>query len=146
MSQLQVLLKIEQEKENELAQDLQSAQSYHQACVKKLDEVQRYKLEYLKRMQSQAGVGMQGVDYQHYQRFIVQLEDGIKQQLEVIATSKQVVDQRKGIWLEQHKKVKSVTTLLDKKHKQQLLKEEKYQQSLADEFAAQKYIRQQLLS
>ena len=139
--QLELLLRIESEKEQQFATELQSAQSFLQAGKTKLDQVQAYKLEYLKRMQSMGDQGVLGSNYQHFKRFIVQLEAGIKKQVEVTEISKQVLQQRKGEWLEQNKKVKAVEMLLEKKrlHIQTVM--DKAEQSLSDEFASQKFIR-----
>lgn len=144
--QLEVLLRIESEKEQQFATDLQSAQSFLQAGQSKLQQVQRYKLEYLKRMQSMGDEGVLGGNYQHFQRFIVQLEEGIKKQIEVTETSKQVLNQRKETWLEQSKKVKAVETLIDKKRIMIQKVKDKEEQSLADEFASQKFIRTKIMN
>ena len=143
-SQLLVLKRIEKEKEQKAAMDLQSAQSFLQANQAKLKEVQSYKLDYLKRMQQMGSSGMGGGSYQHYQRFIVQLDQGILAQTNVVSTAKEVVEQRRQEWLMQTNKVKAVDTLLDKKAQARQAKLDKYEQNQADEFAAQKNIRSQL--
>ena len=145
-AQLELLLKIESDKEQEFARDLQSAQSYLSACEQKLKEVLSYKLDYLKKMQSMGGQGIGGSSYQHYQRFIVQLEDGIKKQYEVIDMAKEVLEQRRTTWLEQQQKVKAVDLVLSNKRKIQQAKQDKYEQSISDEFATQKFIRNKLVS
>lgn len=143
-SQLLVLKRIEKEREQKAAMDLQSAQSFLQANQAKLKEVQSYKLDYLKRMQQMGSSGMGGGSYQHYQRFIVQLDQGILAQTNVVSTAKEVVEQRRQEWLMQTNKVKAVDTLLDKKAQARRIKLDKYEQNQADEFAAQKYIRNQM--
>ncbi|MBU2917501.1 flagellar export protein FliJ [Psychrosphaera sp. F3M07] len=142
--QLELLLRIESEKEQQFATELQSAQSFLQAGQTKLKQVQSYKLEYLKRMQAMGDQGVLGGNYQHFQRFIVQLEAGIKKQIEVTETSKQVLQQRKSVWLEQSKKVKAVQTLIDKKRNQIQMVMDKEEQSISDEFASQKFIRNKI--
>lgn len=140
-AQLELLLKIQSDKEQELARDLQSAQSYLTSCEQKLKEVLAYKLDYLKRMQDMGTKGVGGSSYQHYQRFIVQLEEGIKKQYDVIEMAKEVVEQRRNTWLEQQKSVKAVELLLDKKRMKQQAVKDKQEQSMIDEFATQKFIR-----
>ncbi len=140
-AQLELLLKIESDKEEELARDMQSAQSYLVSCEQKLEEVLSYKLDYLKRMQDMASKGVGGSSYQHYQRFIYQLEEGIKKQYEVIAMAKEVVSQRRTTWLEQQKSVKAVELVLEKKRLKQKAIRDKQEQAIADEFATQKFIR-----
>lgn len=143
-AQLELLLKIESDKEQELARDMQSAQSYLNSCEHKLKEVLAYKLDYLKRMQDMGTKGVGGSSYQHYQRFIVQLEDGIKKQYEVIDMAKDVVAQRRNSWLEQQRSVKAVELLLEKKRQKQQAIRDKHEQTIADEFATQKFIRNRI--
>ena len=140
-AQLELLLKIESDKEQELARDMQSAQSYLASCEQKLKEVLSYKLDYLKRMQDMGVKGVGGSSYQHYQRFIVQLEDGIKKQYEVINMAKEVVEQRRTTWLEQQKSVKAVELVLERKRLKQQAIKDKQEQAMAEEFATQKFIR-----
>lgn len=140
-AQLELLLKIESDKEQEMASDMQSAQSYLASCEQKLKEVLSYKLDYLKRMQSMGQKGVVGTSYQHYQRFIVQLEDGINKQYDVINMAKEVVEQRRTIWLEQQRAVKAVELVLEKKRLKQQAIKDKQEQAMADEFATQKFIR-----
>ena len=142
--QLELLLKIEGDKEHGFAQDLQSAQSFYQANLAKLKEVQNYKLEYLKQLQQMGANGLAGGNYQHYQRFIVQLESGIEAQNQAVETAKQVVEQRRSIWLEQRTKVKAVETLIANKKAKVQHQLDKQEQNLADEFASQKFIRSRL--
>jgi flagellar FliJ protein len=75
----------------------------------------------------------------------VQLEEGIKKQIDVTETSKQILEQRKMVWMEQNKKVKAVEMLLEKKRIQIQAARDKEEQTLADEFASQKYIRNKML-
>ena len=142
--QLELLMKIESEKEQKFATELQSAQSFLQAGRTKLEQVNHYKLEYLKRMQSMGDEGVLGTNYAHFQRFIVQLEVGIKKQVEITEVSEQVLQQRKAEWLEQNKKVKAVEMLIEKKRLQIQAARDKEEQTLADEFASQKFIRNKI--
>lgn len=143
-AQLELLLKIESDKEQELAREMQSAQSYLSACEQKLKEVLSYKLDYLKRMQDMGTKGVGGSSYQHYQRFIVQLEEGIKKQYEVIEMAKEVVEQRRTTWLEQQKSVRAVELVLEKKRLRQQAIKDKQEQAISDEFATQKFIRNRM--
>lgn len=143
-NQLLVLKKIESDKEQQAITAMQSAQSYLQSNEAKLREVQSYKLDYLKRMQERGVTGIGGASYQHYQRFIVQLDQGISAQANVVDIAKQVVEQRKQEWFAQKNKVKAVDTLLTKKALERQHRIDKYEQNQSDEFASQQYIRRKL--
>lgn len=142
--QLELLLRLEKEKEEKFATELQSAQSFLAANQQKLKEVQSYKLEYLKKMQLQGVQGVIGGNYQHFKRFIVQLETGIKKQYEVIDMAKEVLEQRRTTWLTQQQKVKAVELVLEKKRIKQQKVIEKAEQAESDEFATQKFIRNRM--
>ncbi|MDB2373265.1 flagellar export protein FliJ [Psychrosphaera haliotis] len=143
-NQLHILKKIETDKEQQAITAMQSAQSYLQANQAKLKEVQSYKLDYLKKMQSRGVSGIGGASYQHYQRFIVQLDQGIAAQMNVVDIAKQVLEQRKQEWFVQKNKVKAVDTLLTQKAKARQQRIDKYEQNQSDEFASQQYIRRQM--
>jgi flagellar protein FliJ len=143
-NQLNVLKRIEVSKEQEAALALQSANSFLMGNQSKLKDVERYKIEYLKKLQEKGMNGVTGDSYAHYQRFIVQLEQGIEAQSRVVDTAKQVVEQRKNDWLAQKNKVTAVQTLLTKKQSERQARLEKQEQNQQDEFASQLYIRNQL--
>ncbi|MDC2888326.1 flagellar export protein FliJ [Psychrosphaera algicola] len=102
--QLETLFKIEKDKEQGYATDLNSAQSFYQLNIQKLKEVEGYKLDYLRQLQQRGNAGLQGGNYMHFQRFIVQLDEGIVAQCHAVDVAKQVVQQRRAIWLEQRSK------------------------------------------
>jgi flagellar FliJ protein len=141
IQQLQLLHKIESDKEAECAKNLKAAQSFLDSNLAKLNEAHAYKVDYLKRMQQEGQAGVRGGNYQHLQNFIVQLDEGIFAQQNAVDTAKQVVEQRRKIWLEQRTKVKAVDTLISNKKSQYQLVMNKQEQNLADEFASQKFIR-----
>lgn len=145
-SQLLLLQKIELEKEQSCAMAMQSAASFLNANEAKLKEVQDYKLEYLKKLKEKGESGVGGDSYAHYHRFIVQLDLGIEAQAQVVATAKEVIDQRRMEWLEQKNKVKAVNTLLEKKQQARHKKLEKAEQNQIDEFASQQFIRSRIES
>lgn len=141
--QLETLFKIEKDKEQGFATDLNSAQSFYQQNIQKLKEVEGYKLDYLRQLQQRGNAGLQGGNYMHFQRFIVQLDEGIAAQVHAVDVAKQVVQQRRTIWLEQRSKTQAVETVLaNKKAKKQLVMD-KLEQAESDEFALQKFVRQQ---
>lgn len=140
--QLETLHRIEKDKEQSFATDLQSAQSFYQANIEKLKEVEGYKLDYLKQLQQRGNDGLAGGNYMHFQRFIVQLDEGIAAQSNAVDVSKQVVEQRRAIWLEQRAKVKAVDTVLAAKKKKKDIAMNRLEQTENDEFALQKFIRQ----
>lgn len=141
IKQLELLLRLESEKETEYAKNLKSAQSFLDASQVKLKEAHAYKLDYLKRMQAEGQAGVRGGNYQHLQNFIVQLEEGILAQQNAVDTARQVVEQRRNIWLEQRTKVRAVETLIENKKLKQQMVINKQEQNEADEFASQKFIR-----
>lgn len=139
--QLETLFQIEQNKEKTYATDLSSAQSFYQSNVQKLKEVESYKLDYLKQLQQRGSDGLAGGNYMHFQRFIVQLDEGIAAQNNAVDVAKQVVEQRRNIWLEQRAKTQAVESVLNAKKAKKQLYMNKLEQAENDEFALQKFVR-----
>lgn len=143
-NQLQLVWQIEQDKEDSLARHLQQARSYLTANQEKLYGLQRYRNEYMKNIHEQGTGGVKGQNYQHCQQFINKLEQACQQQHQNVATAKQVVEQRKQVWLEQQKRRKAVEHLIEKQRKAVVLKQQKEEQKLMDEIVLNRLIRERM--
>lgn len=139
IKQLQMVAKLEQDKEDKLAREFQQAQQHLTENRQKLDGIEEYRMDYIRQLQSKANEGIQIGSYSHFQGFIGKLEEAIKQQTGLIETATQVVAQRKGLWLQQQRKRKAVELLIDKHHQQQQQKEAKIEQAQLDEIATQRF-------
>jgi len=61
-----------------------------------------------------------------------------------VNTAKQVVTQRKALWLKQQVKAKAVAKLIEKQAEKQAMKVAKAEQKMLDEFASNQFYQRQL--
>jgi len=142
IQQLQMVFRLEQEKEDKLAREFQQAQQNLEENKQKMTGIETYRMDYLRQMQQKGNEGVTIDSYGHFQAFVTKLEEAIKQQSTVISTAFQVVTQRKNLWLEQQRKRKAVEMLIDKHHASVRAKADKAEQALLDEVATQRFFRQ----
>lgn len=141
MSQLALVAKFEQEKEQKAAQAYQLAQQHVQEQKQKLRNLEQYRIDYLKQIQQ---TGMAGVGARHYNQhlsFVGKLDKACEQQLQVISKANLVADQRKQQWMNQQKRRKAVDMLIEKQKLAAQAKEARQEQRLMDEYASQRYFR-----
>ena len=144
MKQLDTLLKYEKEKETQAAQKLQAAELEYQQNISRLNGVGDYRLEYMKRLNSQALVGIDSATYSHYHGFIAKLDNAAEQVRIAMVQAKSLTEQCKSLWMKQRQKVKAVEYLRDKKLKQMALLANRNEQKMFDEIATQQFIRRKL--
>lgn len=144
MSQLQLVARIELEKEQKAAQMFQMAQQNVMQQRQKLSSLQQYRLDYLRQIQNTGKSGVAAKAYHQHLSFVGKLDKACQQQMGIISQATLVADQRKRAWLEQQKRRKAVDMLLDKKALQAQKRESRLEQVMSDEFASQKFFRNQL--
>ena len=140
-NQLERVAQWEQDKEDRFARDFQQAQQYLFEQRQRLENIELYRREYLTNIQNTGTAGLGARDYTQQLSFVGQLDSACQQQNQVISQAILVAEQRKQAWLVQQRKRKAVEFLIDKKHKQQIIRQEKQEQQLLDEFALQSYLR-----
>lgn len=140
--QLQLVAQWEKEKEDKLARDYQLALQHVNQNQQKLSGLQRYRLDYLRQLQQRAAQGVGATTFGQHQAFIEKLDQACAQQTQVLARTKAVAEQRKGLWLRQQQKRKAVEMLIDKKHQEKAQREAKREQAMLDEIATQRFVRQ----
>ncbi|MDN4504402.1 flagellar export protein FliJ [Alteromonadaceae bacterium BrNp21-10] len=140
-NQLQMVARWEREKEDKLAREYQQAQQYWQINKTKLAGLENYRLDYLRQLQQKAKSGLGSLSFGQHQGFVSKLDKACQEQIKHIAKAKLVADQRRELWLKQQQKRKAVDMLLDKKHQQLLIKEQRDEQKMLDEMSIQKFIR-----
>ncbi len=141
-SQLQLVAKLEQEKEEKAAMNYQLAQNYVDEQRMKLQGLEQYRLEYFRNIQQKGQTeGLEAMSFNQHQGFITKLDSACEQQRKIIHNAVLAADQRKAIWLQHQQKRKAVDMLLEKKKQEALLVEAKLDQKLMDEVATQRFFR-----
>lgn len=141
MNQLERVAKFEQEKEQKAAQAFQIAQHNVNAQKQKLQNLQHYRLEYLKQIQQSGKGGVAAKQYHQHLSFVGKLDKACEQQTGILSQASLAADQRKRQYLEQQKRRKAVDMLIEQKRLQAQKLEARREQQMMDEFATQKYFR-----
>lgn len=141
IKQLEMVVKLERDKEDKLVHEFQQAQQNLIQNEQKLDGIEEYRMDYVRQLQAKSNGGMNINSYSHYQAFIGKLEDALKQQHQVIDTARQVTHQRKTLWLTQQQKRKAVELLVDKHWQEEAQKDRRKEQALLDEVATQRFFK-----
>lgn len=144
-SQLHMVARWEQEKEEKAAMNFQLAQKYVNEQRTKLQGLEQYRLEYFRQIhQKGSSTGLKAMSFNQHQGFIAKLDRACEQQRQVIHNAVLASEQRKEAWLKQQQKRKAVDMLLEKKQVQAMAREARLEQVLMDEVALQKFVRKDM--
>jgi flagellar FliJ protein len=144
MKQLNTLLKFEQDKEAKAAQQLQKSELEYQQNIQRLNGVEDYRLEYMKRLMDRSREGIDNATLSHFHNFIAKLDNAAEQVQIAVEQAKALVEQSKTYWLKQRQKVKAVEHLQKTQLKKVALIEQKNEQKMFDEIATQQFVRRSL--
>jgi flagellar FliJ protein len=81
-----------------------------------------------------------------YHAFIAKIEEAIRQQASTVNTAKQVVSQRKTLWLKQQIKAKAVAKLIENQKIKAAAVVAKNEQKMLDEFTSNQFFQRRKLS
>jgi flagellar FliJ protein len=146
IKQLLLVADLEAKKVQHCAMQYQQANAHLQANQQKLSGLERYKIDYLRSIKQKAEKGIGANTMIQHHQFVGQLDRACEQQIQVINQSVLVVAQRKQQWLDQQKKQKAITHLIEIKEKQIQQKANKQEQQLFDELALQSTVRKSIYS
>jgi len=132
-NKLDLLLKIENDKEENLRMSYLQANQNLQANQQKLQGLNSFRLEYSQQLH------LKGTGFGQYHTFISKIEEAIRQQASTINTAKQVVSQRKTLWLKQQIKAKAVAKLIENQKLKANALIAKNEQKMLDEFSANQF-------
>lgn len=99
----------------------------------KLQELQRYRLEYQQQFTRRAGLGMGATDLRDYQAFLARLDEAIRQQVSVVARAGADRDTEKGKWQQAAIKAKALDHVIDKWRTEERRIQDKREQRESDE-------------
>ena len=120
-------------KEQAAAIALGTSNRVHSENVKKLESLQQYREEYLKRFNSHGQLGMDVSAMQSYKGFIEGLEQAIRDQQIRIIESEQQCQQSKRIWQHVHMKTEIMNTTVNRYKKQEQYDEDHREQKETDD-------------
>ncbi len=88
---LEVRRVMEQE-QREVSLRLQQKQGFFSQATERLQELLRYREDYLQRFQCDAGGGLAGTRLRNYQAFLAKLDNAIRQQQDILARARAEAD------------------------------------------------------
>ena len=138
-NKLDLLLKLENDKEENLRMSYLQANQNLQANQQKLQGLNNFRLEYSQQLHVKGKSGLSSAGFGQYHAFIAKIEEAIRQQASTVNTAKQVVTQRKALWLKQQVKAKAVAKLIEKQNLKAAALMAKSEQKMLDEFAANQF-------
>ncbi len=138
---LQPLLEYARERSESAAQELQRLRHQWSLAEEKLQQLQAYLADYHARLGSTTSGGMTAGSMRDFQRFIAKLELAIRAQGEEVVRCRQRWEAGQRIWLEREREVKAYDALRERHEREELLKENKRDQRLQDEFAQNQRLR-----
>jgi flagellar FliJ protein len=138
---LQLLIKVQREREDTLQGQFVKAQQYYMQAEQKYQGLANYRTEYIQQSQQQGASGLGGRQFNQFVNFIAKLDLALVQQARLVQQSRQVAEQRKQSWLKMQTKRKALELLVQRADTATQLHIGKQQQKLADEFASQQFYR-----
>ena len=138
-NKLELLLKIENDKEENLRMSYLQANQNLQANQQKLQGLNNFRLEYSQQLHLKGKSGLSSAGFGQYHAFIAKIEEAIRQQASTVNTAKQVVTQRKTLWLKQQIKAKAVAKLIENQKLKANALMAKNEQKMLDEFSANQF-------
>lgn len=139
--QLDLIYRLEQDKERQSANQLQQAEQEYQQNIQRLQSVSDYRLEYMRRLSERSKQGIDSTVYSHFHAFIKKLDNASEQVKIAMNQAKALVKQRKEQWLKQRQKVQAVETLIKAAQQKQQKIANKREQKMFDEIALQQFVR-----
>lgn len=136
----------------EIAQDaLQEATvqlgKMQQACSQaeaQLNQLVNYELEYRQQLQqNMTNDGMAATNWMNYQQFMTSLDKTLEQHRQHVSQCQQRVSQALKNWQEKKQRLNAFETLRDRALATQLLKENKLDQKMMDEYAQRATLRKE---
>lgn len=138
-NKLDLLLKLENDKEENLRMSYLQSNQNLQANQQKLQGLNNFRLEYSQQLHVKGKSGLSSAGFGQYHAFIAKIEEAIRQQASTVNTAKQVVSQRKALWLKQQVKAKAVAKLIEKQNLKAAALLAKSEQKMLDEFSANQF-------
>lgn len=141
LAQLQLLVKVQQEKEDKLHAQYRAALQNYQSMQQKYQGLADYRIEYVQQTQNRGQQGMAGRSFNQYLNFIGKLDAALAVQQQYVQQAKASADQRLLQLLEMQKKRKALEILIERELAEVQRKADKQEQKMLDEIATQQFFR-----
>jgi len=141
LAQLQLLAKVQLEKEEKLQAQFVQAQQFAQQAAEKYAGLANYRTDYIRQSQQRGAEGIASRQFNQYLNFITKLDQALTQQNLQVQQAQRVTDMRRNAWLAMQKKRKALDLLIDKELQAGYVRAQKQEQKMLDEIATQQFFR-----
>ncbi|MFN6971086.1 MAG: flagellar export protein FliJ [Rheinheimera sp.] len=141
LAQLQLLAKVQLEKEEKLQAQFVQAQQFAQQAAEKYAGLANYRTDYIRQSQQRGAEGIASRQFNQYLNFITKLDQALTQQNLQVQQAQRVTDMRRNAWLAMQKKRKALDLLIDKELQAGYVRAQKQEQKMLDEMATQQFFR-----
>jgi flagellar FliJ protein len=141
LAQLQLLVKVQQEKEDKMQAQYRAALQNYQSMQQKYQGLADYRIEYVQQTQNRGQQGMESRQFNQYLNFIGKLDAALTAQQQYVQQAKASADQRLLQLLAMQKKRKAMEILIDRELAELQRKADKQEQKMLDEIATQQFFR-----
>lgn len=135
---LQPVARLADKQERSAAQALGEARQAQVSEEQRLQELLSYRLEYIADFQRRGRAGLNGVELQQFQQFLLQLDRAIEQQHQRIRGAVVQVEQRVGQWQQRASKAKAINNVVGNLQQTELRQADKREQAVQDDRSAQR--------
>ena len=126
---------IAEDKEKKLAVSVVACERRVTEAETKLQELERYRLEYQQQYATRAARGMGATDLRDYQAFLARLNEAVKQQQALVQRAGDERDAERRRWQEAACKAKALDHVIDKWKTEERRVADQREQRDSDEFA-----------
>ena len=141
LPQLQLLAKVQREKEDKLQALYIQAQQFAKNQQDKYDGLANYRTDYIRQSQQRGMQGVQSRQFNQYLAFITKLDQALEQQNMQVQQAKKVAETRRVNWILMQRKRKAIDLLIEKELEKIAIKAQKQEQKMLDEIATQQFFR-----
>lgn len=141
LAQLQLLAKVQREKEDKLQALYIQAQQFAKNQQDKYNGLANYRTDYIRQSQQRGMQGVQSRQFNQYLAFITKLDQALEQQNMQVQQAKKVAETRRVNWILLQRKRKAIDLLIEKELEKMAIKAQKQEQKMLDEIATQQFFR-----
>lgn len=141
LKQLQLLAKVQLEKEEKLQAQFVQAQQFAQMAADKYSGLANYRTDYIRQSQQRGAEGIASRQFNQYLNFITKLDQALTQQNMQVQQAQRVAEMRRNAWLLMQTKRKALDLLIDKELQAGYVRGQKQEQKMLDEMATQQFFR-----
>ena len=140
-SSLPILIDLAKGSADKAGKVLQLLTAERNNAESQLSALQVYRQDYAERMQKPTESGLSASNYHNFRQFIATLDDAISQQNKIVAQINGKLEEGRQYWYAEKRRLNSYEALQTRQARQRLARENRAEQSAADEMSAAMYRR-----